>query len=59
MRSVLLLAVVSIAACLSLGHASLVVREVEERLSEEELRAELGLGTGTCVRRISTHASLA
>ena len=48
MRSLLLLFSVA-AACVSFGYASLVVREVEERLSSEQLRAELGFSSGTYV----------
>lgn len=48
MRSLLLLFSLA-AACVSFGHASLVVREVEERLSSEQLRAELGFTSGAYV----------
>ena len=49
MRSLVLLLAVT-AVCVAFGYASVVLREVEERLSSEQLRAELGLGSGACVR---------
>ena len=56
MKSLVLLLSVT-AACVSFGYASVVLNEVEERLSWEQLRAELGLSSGARASLRPGHAA--